>query len=51
MSEHTRESEIVVPVVVKAAYAAPTITTLGKATDLTAGPVTTTDESPSGMKG
>jgi hypothetical protein len=34
-----------------AEYESPTLTTVGSVEDLTAGPITTYDESPSGMKG
>ena len=33
------------------AYESPAITVIGKVKDLTAGPITVTDESPSGMRG
>jgi len=51
MSEDIRTSESAVPIVRKMTYEAPKITVLGSAIDLTAGPITTTDESPSGMRG
>jgi hypothetical protein len=48
MSKETRETANAVET---ESYASPELTVIGRVKDLTAGPITTTDESPSGMKG
>ncbi|HEX4013030.1 MAG TPA: hypothetical protein VHX17_03960 [Candidatus Cybelea sp.] len=47
MFEETRETSKAV----ETEYASPEVTVIGQVQDLTAGPITINDESPSGMKG